>query len=167
MIEQIRHMLGPINNRLRNLVLRGTLGLLKTSDGRVSGQFVTMERPIEGVEWLRPFGYVANPTGTLEAVALSVNGAPDHLIVVAAGNNLNVALQPGEVGLATEAGVQIILKADGSILLKGDVRIEGRLEVTGAISDHAGSLDEIRTTHANHVHADPVSGFTSTPTEGT
>lgn len=119
------------------------------------------------VEYPQGYGLAVHVPKESEVIAGFFGGSREHGVVLTAfdPNSRPQGLSEGEVMLYNNAGTQVYLKQDGSVLLKADavtidanvtikasVVIEGDLSVTGNVSDSKGSLEEIRAIYNQHVH---------------
>lgn len=139
----------------------------------------------EDVDFFQQYGFSSRPKGSVGAVALFVGGSRDNGVVVACrGENgdMDVELEKGEVAMHSPFGSSVILKKDGSIVIKTNtgkpVRVEGDVHVVGkvlATDDVAamctdvpqvGLVDVPPAVHlSSHLH-DSAVGPTSGPTPG-
>ncbi len=127
------------------------------------------------------WGLVCPPEPGMQAFVASDCGDGHHGVIVGLSYSLaamppvppsdfnqpnGTPIAPGELALVSKAGGVIRLCADGSIHIKGDVRIDGSLSVQDAItantgditatkgnvSDTHGSLDRLRGHYDAHTH---------------
>jgi len=152
-------------------ILNGAIRLF-SADGRGEGEF-------EDREFLQHYGFSSRPQAGCAVVIIREG---NHFVSIAEGDQrYYIELGEGEVALHDDLGQVVHLSREGivakspkkivaeapAIELKGDVAISGKLQVAGDIegngdvSDAAGTMAGIRTTHDFHVH--PVSGKETLP----
>lgn len=175
-------LLNPIKARIRLMVGRALIKACE--DGKVNISLLADETR-EDVDFFQQYGFTSMPKGTVGAVALFVGGSRDNGVVVASrgeDKDMGVQLEKGEVAMHSSFGSSIILKKDGSIVIKSKtgqpVRVEGDVNVVGSVMataevaalcvDAAGKfVDAAPAVHlSRHMHASAV-GPTSPPTPGT
>jgi phage baseplate assembly protein V len=131
------------------------------------------------VELLQPFGFAYRPPDGSEAVILSIGGDRAHGVAIVAHDRRSGIpdLEPGECALYNQSGsatIHLTLSGDVRVVSSAEVRIQaesvrveasneihldattvrvsGDLDVTGAVSDQAGSMQEMRTFYNQHQH---------------
>lgn len=178
--DQLDFYMTPFKRSLKQIITRG---IVKLVDVNTLLQTVQVELltggVIDKVEYAEPYGYTSHVIGgdDREAIALSVNGAKKHSVVISCFNrNYRLkGLAEGEVALYTDEGDSIILKRNGNIQVNasnkielnapltevtGDLDVLGNIAADGDVEDGSGSLDRLRGNY--NVHAHTASG-TSPP----
>jgi len=72
------------------------------------------------------------------------------------------AQAPGETLITHPSGSVVRLCADGSIYLRGPVKVDGTLYVNGDVMDRHGSLDTLRQAYDAHAHTNVQPGSSNT-----
>lgn len=137
-LDQLRHVLRPMANRIASTVARGVVQLVNNSTKMQLVQLgVTVGETIDGAEHFQPYGFFSVPFAGAEAVALFPNGDRSHpLVVVVADRRYRPTDgDPGEVGLATDEGDEIRLARGHAIQLStsGHVQLGSATASEGAI----------------------------------
>ena len=173
-------LLNPIKSRIRLMIARAVISACKGSSVDID---LLAGESREDVDFYQQYGFTSKPKGNVKAIALFVGGSRDNGAVVACrgeDSDMDVDLEEGEVAVHSPFGSEIILKKDGSILLRskdgsGKVRVEGNLNVTGGVlacedvaagcTDVEGTVVDAGAVHLQlHVHPSAV-GPTS-PSKG-
>lgn len=150
-LDQLRHLLRPIANRVANTVARGVVQLVDDSTklqllqlGALAGE------DIDGAEHFQPFGFSAVPLPGAEHVTLFPGGDRSHGLVIAVSDRRYrpVDGEPGEVTIHNHTGAKVILTADGDI----EVQPAPGREVL--IRDEGGAVDRLvrKSEHDGHTH---------------
>lgn len=175
-------LLSPIKSRLRLMIARAVVVACK--DKHVKIDLLAGESR-EDVDFFQQYGFSSRPKGFVGAVALFVGGSRDNGVVVASrgeDNDMGISLEPGEVAVHSSFGSSIILKKDGSVMIKtntgkplrveGDVHVVGKVlstdEIAAKCTDvpQVGLKDTPPAVHlSSHLHNSAV-GLTSGPTPG-
>lgn len=166
----------------RNMVSRAVLALINDAAKLQRVQIAMRADEERGdVERFQDYGFTSVPFPGAEAVALSVGGSRSHMVVIAVEDRRYrlTGLEAGEVAIYTDEGDKILLKRGREIevtagtrvtidapdtLIKGNLHVEGDTTCDGDVSDHSGSMQEMRDTHNNHNHNETGS-VTSTPNQ--
>lgn len=170
-------LMKPTLRRVRLMVGRAIVNLVNDATKMQSVQVSLLADEVRpDVERFQNYGFTSHPHPGAEAVALSVAGNRDHVVVVAVDDRRYrlAALQQGEVAIYTDEGDQIVIQRGGTILVKAStkVRIESpMLECTGEIKDRCDSdgktMEQMRNTYNAHMHPENDSGGpTGAPTVG-
>ena len=141
MLDQLRHVLRPMANRIANTVARGTVRLVNNAKKMQLVQLEVLEGEIvegaAGAESFQPYGFFSWPFAGAEAVVVFPNGNREHpLVVVVADRRYRPTDgEPGEVGLATDEGDEIRLARGHAIQLStsGQVQLGSATASEGAI----------------------------------
>ena len=169
-----------MGHSIRLMVSRAVLSLINDATKLQHLQIQLMADEERGdVERFQEYGFSAHPHKGAEAIAVSVGGSRSHMVVIAVDDRRYrlTGLQEGEVAIYTDEGDKIVLKRGREIeitsgtrviidapttLIKGDVHIEGDTTCDGEVSDHSGSMQEMRDTYNGHKHPETGS-ITNTP----
>lgn len=122
-------LLKPLRGRLSGVIARGVLRLVRDSHVR---QMVDVELSSEGIskrlERFENYGLASYPYASAGAGILVVTprANPDHPVVICIDDKAKrpQGMDEGEVQLYADGGVFVRLRADGSILVKGQARVD-------------------------------------------
>lgn len=131
------------------------------------------------VERFQEYGFTSVPLAECEAVALSVGGSRSHLVVVATDDRRyrRVDLKPGETCIYNQHGDRVHVREDGTLDVvasskvyvdapetecTGNLHVAGNITCDGDVSDHAGSMQEMRDIYNAHTHSGVQGGSSST-----
>lgn len=172
-LSDLMRAIEPISRRVMLMVSRGVWMGTTDGQGLQTGQVAMLAGETrDAVERVQPFGLTSAPVAGADVLVLCMGGNRDHPVVVGVDDRRYrpSGMQPGEVCLysAYEGGVghRILLKADRSIEISGDVlvlkadtkvRVEApMLECTGQVKDlcdGAGmTMEGMRTDYNAHGH---------------
>lgn len=166
-------MLAPVKRRLWNLVARAVVRRIDEAGPRQALQLDLLTGETrDKVERVQQFGFYASPPVGSEAVVVFVAGDRAHGIALAVEHRDERPqdLEAGEVCVRAVGGAEIRVKPDGTILVRAGgavtvqaptVAVEGDVTATGNVSDHAGSLADLRAAYDLHVH--PETGSVTGP----
>jgi len=165
----LRRAIEPLHRKLRLLAGRAVLSLMsdaftmqiKALDGEVR----------DGAELFQQYGFRSQPLPGAEGILLSLDGNRDHTVVLCMDDRrYTVALVDGECAMYDDLGKYIVLKRDGSIVVKAATKVRMEvplLEVTGEIHDLCDStgrtMSSMRGIYNGHTHSDPQGGSVSPP----
>lgn len=113
--------------------------------------------PWVGAGW----GLSCPPSPGDQVLVLPQEGDAEHGLVVgrAWSQNVPVPQTPvGELWLTHRSGSYLRLLNDGTVSVRGDLRVEGD------VYDRHGSLAQLRSRYNKHRHPDPQGGMTEEPT---
>lgn len=171
-----RRLLEPLAARVRTMVLRGVGTLTDDSKRAQTVQLKTLGGTLDPVERFGEFGFVSRAPDGAEYVVVCVGGDRSHPIAVASEYReaRPKGLAKGEAGLYAVSGgsvvARITLRAGGvveieanSLQLAGDLEVDGDITATGAVSDPAGDLAEIRARFNLHTHTHGSGPGTTAP----
>lgn len=133
----MERLLNPIKARIRLMV--GKCLITACGSNTVDLSLLAGETRDE-VDFYQQYGFTSVPVGKVSGVALFIGGSRDNGVVVASrgeDKKMAIELEPGEVALHTLFGSNVVLKKDGSVLVRpksGKVmRVEGDLNVVGNV----------------------------------
>lgn len=166
-LDQLRHLLRPIANRVVNMVARGVVQLVDDSKkmqlvqlGVLAGETVEGEG---GAEHFQAFGLASVPMPGAEHVTLFPNGDRSHpiTIVVADRRHRPTGGEPGTVTLHNHTGAKVIM------MPSGDIEIQPASGREVLIRNEAGGVDRLvkKSEHDGHTH--PPGTFAAPPGGGT
>lgn len=107
------------------------------------------------------WGMVCLPARGDQVVVVPQESDPANGIIVGtlfSDQRKRPAAPAGEFWLVHRSGSRLILKNDGTVYIKGDLRVDGD------VYDRNGSLGHLRTIYNAHQHIDSMSRLTSAPT---
>lgn len=138
--------LAPLKRRVMLMVGRAVVELVKDGS-KLQGLQVSLlsDELRDDAERFQQYGFTSHPHPGAEAIALSVAGNRDHLVVIAVDDRRYrlMALQQGEVALYTDEGDSIVLKRGRVIevtaatkvrLVTPLTEITGDLHVLGSVT---------------------------------
>ncbi len=149
LMRGLQHALNPIRQRLALMMGRALVLLVRDNTQLQSLQVSLLADEVrEDVERFQNYGFTAHPHPGAEAVAASVAGNRDHVLIIAVDDRRYrlKGLTAGEVAIYTDEGDKIVLKRGGTVevtastkvrLVTPLVEITGALQVTGDISSGA------------------------------
>lgn len=149
MTRALERLMRPLTQRVQLMISRAVVQLV--NDGtRLQGlQVALLADELRGdVERFQNYGFTAHPHPGAEAVAASVAGNRDHLLVLAVDDRRYrlVGLEQGEVAIYTDEGDKIVLKRGGTVQVTAATKVElvaplvqctGNLQVAGSIDSGA------------------------------
>lgn len=126
MIDPLRQLLRPLQQRVANLVARALVTLV-TDSGKLQVVQLTIQagETRGGAERFQEYGLTSVPLEGAEAVVLSVGGRRDHLLVVAVDDRRYrlTDLAAGEVALYTDEGAKVHLKRGRIVVEDSEIRL--------------------------------------------
>lgn len=141
--------LNPLRQRLA-LMFSRALVLLVQDDTKLQGLQISLlaDEARDDVERFQNYGFTSHPLAGAEAVAASVGGSRDHLVVLAVDDRRYRlrGLAAGEVAIYTDEGDKIVLKRGGVIEMTASTKVRlvtplvectGNLQVAGNIDSGA------------------------------
>ena len=161
----LERVLNAIKSRIRLMVGKCLITACKDNAATIS---LLLGESREDVEFYQQYGFSSRPVGSVGGVALFIGGSRDNGVLVASRGDdadMKMSLEPGEVAVHSKFGTAIVLKKDGSVLIKTNgkkTRIEGDLDVTG---DVKAICDGVFVTLSGHIHGSGT-GPTTKPTPG-
>ncbi len=138
-MKSVARALKPLSNRLALMVSRAVV--LLVNDGlKLQGLQVSLlaDEVRDDVEHFQNYGFTSHPHPGAEAIAVSVQGSRDHVVVLAVEDRRYrlKGLQAGEVALYTDEGDQVVLRRGGII----EVKAATKLLVTAPLVEMTGAL---------------------------
>ena len=149
--------------RLQLLMGRAALKLLLKS-GAVQVELAGGE--LRDAERLQAFGLATRPPVDSKALVLFPAGDRARGVAVVIGDNGDKAssLEDGEVRIYNDHGADLLLKADGTVVINASkVEVSGTLKAN-EIEDASGKLSELRSQYQSHTHTGNQGAPTSPPT---
>lgn len=134
---------------------KGTARVQLQPDGVLTGWLPVLS-PWVGAGW----GMSCPPSPGDQVLVVPQEGDAEHGVVVARAWSASVrppATPVGELWLTHRSGSYLRLLNDGTISVRGDLRVEGE------VFDRRGSLDGLRQVFNRHRHPDPQGGITGLP----
>jgi phage gp45-like len=173
MMQALERMMGPLQRRVMLMIGRAVLAVIDDGKALQSLQVnLLADETRDDVERFQEYGYTSHPHPGAEAVAVSVTGTRDHVLVIAVDDRRYrlKGLEQGEVALYTDEGDSIILKRGNIIQVTaatklevitplahftGDIAVDGRIDAQGDVTGQGTSLH----THVHQEQGDfsPVS----------
>lgn len=123
----ISMMLRPIRNRVYSMITRAVIQTVNDSKNMQIVQVGMLAGESRSdVERFQNFGFTSNPPAGSEALALSVGGNRDHLIIIAADDRKTrfKPLASGESAVFTDDGTVIHLKKGGTVEILAATKVD-------------------------------------------
>lgn len=164
-----QRMIASVARQARALLQRGEL--LMHAEKRISMAQIRLglDGIFDHVERFQNYGFTSSPLPGAEIVTARM-GADVVIIATEDRRYRLTTLRPGEVALYTDEGDYVLLSRDGIVLnsrrgitIQGDVTVNGSVTAQ-TVADVSGSMAAMRGVFNAHMHMDPISGSTSTPT---
>ena len=163
LLDQIRHLIRPVANRIANSIARAVVQTIDNSKQRQLLQLGVLEgEDIDEAESFQPYGFFSVPLAGAEAVVVFPNGDRGHPLVVAVDDRRYrpTDSEPGEAGLYNSvAGTVVRLTVDGDIVITPAPGREVFIRSEGGTVDRRGKKSE----HDGHTHGP---GLYTTPSGG-
>jgi len=134
---------------------QATARVLLQPEGVLSG-WLPILSAWAGAGW----GMVCPPSPGDQVLVVAQEGLAEHGVIVGGAysdSHRPPAVPVGELWLVHKSGSHLKLKNDGSILIKGDLHVDGE------VFDREGSLSGLRDTYNHHRHTGAGNGLTSYP----
>lgn len=161
-LRDFARLIAPTHRRIMHMVSRAKLTMVSDAEGLQRLQVSVLDGETrDNVERFQQYGFSSHPQAGAEVLMLSLGGSRDHPVIIAVDDRRTRpgGAAAGETEVYNDVGVSILLKADGSVLIKSPskVRMETPvLEVTGEIKDHCDgdgrTMQEMRDIYNRHVH---------------
>jgi phage gp45-like len=173
-VRALERLLGPLQRRIMLMVGRAVLAAV--NDGtKLQGLQINLlaDETRDDVERFQNYGYTSHPHPGAEAIALSITGTRDHVVVIAVDDRRYrlKGLQEGEVAMYSDEGDTIVLKRGRVIEVTagtslevitplahftGNITVDGRVDVVGDVTGEGKSL-------AHHTHNEQGDGAQTSP----
>ena len=151
MIDHLKRVIGPLERRVRSMLMRGTLAATDDSQDLQQLQVTRLEgETLDGCERIGQYGFTSFAPNGSEVVIAQIGSNPDHQVILGVDDKSRPhPLTAGQVAIYDGAGTKIVLYADGSIriiaggtvtieggsiYLAGPTTINGNLHVTGNVA---------------------------------
>lgn len=149
-MEALRRLMLPLQQRVMLMVSRAVVLLAKDTGALQSLQVSLLADEVRNdVERFQNYGFTSHPHPGAEAVAISVGGSRDHVLVIAVDDRRYrlASLVEGEVAIYTDEGDSIVIKRGGTIEvtaatkvrivsplveMTGDLHVSGSVQVDGS-----------------------------------
>lgn len=167
----VARMLRPVRTRIYLLISRAVIESSKDDKGlQLLKLNLLAGESRDGVEKIQNFGFTSRPPVGSEALAFSVGGNREHLVVLGADDRKSrfKNLEVGECAVYTSDGSVVHLKLDGVVEVKAaskvlvecpEVEMSGNVKVSGNLQvDGASTLTGAVAAGAAVAAAGPVSG---------
>ncbi|MFC3716798.1 phage baseplate assembly protein V [Luteimonas soli] len=172
--------LATVQRRVGLIVSRAIIKLVNDAAKLQGVQVVLLDGEARAeVERFQQYGFTSVPLADCEAIALAVGGSRSHMVVVATDDRRyrRVDLKPGETCIYNQHGDRVHVREDGTIDVvasskvyvdapetkcTGNLHVQGDITCDGDVSDHSGSMQEMRDTYNAHTHPGVQSGAGST-----
>ncbi len=168
--DHIRAHVAPLARSMRLMLGRAVVKLVDDTKQMQELQLQLLADELgDGAEHFQPYGFTSNPQPGAEAIVGSIGGNRSHLVALVVDDRRyrlkNMA--PGEVALYTDEGDYIWFKRGGDLEIKTamkvvlttplvetsqDLHVKGSIACDHDVSDHNGSMQEMRDAYNPHVH---------------
>jgi phage baseplate assembly protein V len=172
----VRRIVAPLVARARLAVARAVVRLVDDARALQTLQVQTLAGETLGrVERFQEYGFTSHPPASgSEGVVVFALGARDNPLAIAVEHRASRpkgATAAGEVLLYNGAGVRVLLRNDGAVVVtaaggleaSADVEAGGDVRAAGDVEDGVGTLAALRTAYNMHTHPDPQGGSTGPP----
>ncbi|MEP9372622.1 phage baseplate assembly protein V [Mesorhizobium sp. KR1-2] len=169
-LRDFARLIAPTHRRIMHIVSRAKLTMVSDAEGLQRLQVSVLNGETrDNVERFQQYGFSSHPQAGAEVLMLSLGGSRDHPVIIAVDDRRTRpgGAAAGETEVYNDAGVSLRLLADGTLLIKGPLKVRMEtpmLEVTGDIKDNCDgggrTMQEMRDTYNRHQH--PGTGL---PTE--
>lgn len=122
----MKRLLAPLQRKLAMMVGRAVVHVINDTPGWQTLQAELLNGEVrDDIEYAQDYGFTSHPHPGAEAVAVSVAGSRDHLIVVKVGDRRYrlKGLAEGEVAIYTDEGDQIVLKRGREIHMTAGTKV--------------------------------------------
>lgn len=161
-LQQLQRLLGPLRNRLHNLVARAVVQVVSDGGTLQGMQIGALDgEDIDDAERFQEYGFTSVPLTGAEAVVVFPGGDRGHPLVVAVDDRRHrpTGLEAGEVAVYSETGARVLLKANG------DIEIDAAPGGKVYISDGSGGTEPLITKSQFDAHVHPTgTGPSGAPT---
>jgi len=146
-VQFFQRAIKPLKDRVFLMAGKAIIAAVNDASVIQEAQIKVMKgESMERVPRIQDFGFTSNPPAGSEAIVLALGGNRENLVIIATENR-NVRMKnlaSGETAIYTDDGTYIVLKKAGEVeikaatkltidvplsLIKGDVKIEGKLDV--------------------------------------
>lgn len=173
MANVLQRALRPLAQRLQLMIGRAVVLLVDDGPQLQELQVALLADEVrDKAERFQQYGFTSRPLPGAEAVAVSVAGSRDHVVVIAVDDRRYRlrALQPGEVAIYTDEGDRIVIKRGGTIEVRAATKVvldtplvqcTGDVEVAGTVTaavDVLGGSKSLKT----HKHTGVSTGSAQT-----
>lgn len=158
-------MIDRLISKFRNMLLRS----FTVSPQEEGNQVYTIKTQALGQTYLNvvyyPYGYSASPPLNTQCVNMALSCQPESSIALPYNSSDRwKGLKEGECQIGnTKTQSFIKFNEDGTITLKGNLKVEGSVEATENISNSETGLNQIKQTYNSHTHIDSNGNATSGP----
>lgn len=169
MANALQRALRPLAQRLQLMIGRAVV-LLVNDNTRLQELQVSLlaDEVRDQAERFQNYGFTSHPLPGAEAVAASVAGSRDHVVVIAVDDRRYRlrALQPGEVAIYSDEGDKVVIKRGGVIEVTASTKVRlvtplvectGNLQVAGTITAGVDAIAD-GVSLVGHVHGGVSSG---------
>lgn len=159
-MEALRRLINPLQQRVMLMVSRAVVLLAKDSTSLQTLQVSLLADEVRSdVERFQNYGFSSHPHPGAEAVAVSVGGSRDHVLVIAVDDRRYrlASLAEGEVAIYTDEGDSIVIKRGGTI----EVTAATKVRIVSPLVECTGNLHVIGNVTVDgtaHVAGDITSG---------
>jgi phage baseplate assembly protein V len=154
-IEQLKHLLRPLSNRIANTVARAVVQRINDAAKQQLIQIGALaEEDVDDVEHFHPYGFFSVPLAGAEAFVLFPNGDRTHGMALVSDRRYRpTGGEPGESGIYNDAGAIVRLTKDGDIYVRAapgrDVFVDdgsGTAEAVVTVSQFNAHTHSVATT---------------------
>ncbi|MDA3920966.1 MAG: phage baseplate assembly protein V [Salinisphaera sp.] len=181
-------LMAPVSRRVRGMIARCLLDSVDATTLRQIVQVKLLDGELAaGVELFEPYGFSGVPLDG-DGLFLAIGGNRGHGAAFNVGGKTHrpTDLAAGEACVYNQLGDRITIRQTGvievtastkvlfdtplaeftaDVLIRGNEAIVGDSTGQGEVSDHLGSMDEIRGVYNGHNHSDPQGGTVGPPNQ--
>lgn len=162
-----------LHNKVRGMARRVTMKNVK-DDGKTQTASIEVADGVwrDDVEVMQPYGFASHVGDGALAIALALGGDEGDTVLLPVANPSSRMgkLAENEVGLYNSSGDKFVLGAGGEMTIKSGqqitiktdtgviitaqiLKVNGDIEATGSVKDHAGTMQEMRDKYNAHKHS--------------
>lgn len=126
MTGALQRVMRPLTQRIQLMIGRAVVGLVNDATKLQGLQITLLADEVRGdVERFQQYGFTSHPHPGAEAVAVSVAGSRDHVLVIAVDDRRYrlTGLAEGEVALYTDEGDRIVIRRGGTIEVQATTKV--------------------------------------------
>ncbi|MCD2176437.1 phage baseplate assembly protein domain-containing protein [Rhizobium sp. C1] len=171
-IAELRAQIQELHNIIRGMMRRVTMKNVNDG-GKTQTASIEVADGVwrDGIEVMQPYGFASHVGDGALGLALALGGDEGDIMLMPVANpSARMGkLDENEVGLYNAAGDKFVLGAGGEMTLKSGqqitiktdagvfitaqiLKVEGDIEATGDVKDHAGTMQEMRDKYNVHNH---------------
>lgn len=159
MVAFLERWIGPLKRRVMLMIGKAVLSVITDNSGFQTAQInLGNDNVMDDVKRVQDFGFTSFPENGAQAIVLFIGGNREHPIIIKADDvNYRPTLSQGSSAMYNSSGIKITLIGPKAIVDASDIEL-GNGATKKLVNDTFVTLFNA------HVHTDPLSGVTGTPT---